>query len=292
MLSGSPVPTLLLDVSRDDWRVSWLNPAALRLLRCPPGDVNGQPARPLLRRLGGSGALDAVSGVGRDQPQGDFSSVIVNGDGQDEQLRGRIVMPDDNPDLRIVYVERAVAVESPAGTTASFANLPSDSVTVFLRRDPWLALLRRDAAIAAREQAWVAVIVFRIDALGSYVETFGQHAGDSALKRIAHSVRRRLQRAGDTASRVADDELAILVHGTSAPSARQFAMDIAADVQALAIHHPRSPHGRHLSLSVGLCARVPRGEEDAESMFQQARAQIDQPDSVVPLFGERESDCG
>ena len=157
-------------------------------------------------------------------------------------------------------------------------------MTVFLKRDPWLALLRRDAAIAAREQSWLAVIVFRVDALASYIETFGQHAGDSALKRISHSIRRRLQRAGDTAARIADDELAVLVHSTTAPAARKFADMICEDIKALAIHHPKSPVGRHLTLSVGVCARVPRNEDDAAAMLDQARSQIDSPDGIITLY--------
>ncbi|MEL7310657.1 MAG: diguanylate cyclase [Pseudomonadota bacterium] len=284
MLDGQPNPMILVDAEEGGWRILYFNPAFLRLADLSAGEVSGQSAQPLLEQLGGSGLTAAIEGVGEFRPQQEFSFVLVGGDEPDRQVTGKVSLTTSSSQLRAVYFEIGVVHDSPSGITASLSTLPSDAVTVFLRRDPWLALLRRDAAIAAREQSWLAVIVFRVDALASYIETFGQHAGDSALKRISHSIRRRLQRAGDTAARIADDELAVLVHSTTAPAARKFADAISEDIQALAIHHPKSPLGRHLTLSVGVCARVPRNEDDATAMLEQARSQIDAPDGIVTLY--------
>ncbi|MEL6214769.1 MAG: sensor domain-containing diguanylate cyclase, partial [Pseudomonadota bacterium] len=284
MIDGQPSPVCLVDVRNDNWRIVYFNPAFLRALDLPSGQVSGQDAAPLLSKIGGSGVITAIDSASEVRPQTEFSAVIAGKETPDQQVSGRVMLAESGSALRIVFFQVTSVSEAATGTTASLNTLPSDSVTVFLKKDPWIALLRRDAAIAAREQSWLSVIVFRIDAFESYVETFGQHAGDSALKRIAHSVRRRLQRAGDTAARVAHDELAVLIHSTSAPSARKFADAIASDIQALAIHHPKSPVGRHLGVTIGVCGRVPRNEDDATAMLEQARAQLDAPEGVVTLY--------
>lgn len=284
IVDGTPLAVCLVDVRDDNWRITYFNPAFKRLLGVPAGDINGQDAAPLISEIGGSGAITAIDTVSEVHPQTTFHGVLASAEGPDQQITGRVVLAERGASTRIVYFELADAEPAAAGSTGAFRSLPSDTVTVFLKPEPWFALLHRDAAIAARDQSWLAVIVFRVDSLDSYIDTFGPHAGDTALKRISHSIRRRLQRAGDTAARVGNDEIAVLVHSTTGPAARKFAETIAADVQALAIHHPKSPVGRHLSLSVGVCARIPRNESDADSMYEQARHQLDAPEGVVTLY--------
>lgn len=278
---------MLVDVSVEKWRVVFYNPAMQRLLGVSAGEISGQQAEPLLFRVAGTAGVEAVRQCSAQHPHSSFESQFISKDADDRHIDGEVVMLDAGKNLRAVYLTARqidVAVD-PTSVSGSLRLLATDTITAFLQPEPWLELLQRDAAIAAREQAWLAVIVFRVDALAAYVDTFGQHAGDSAMKRIAHSVRRRLKRAGDTAARIGSDEIALLVHGSSAPTAKEFGASIAADVRALAIHHPKSPLGRHITVSVGVCAEVPVGETDAVRLLQRARAQLDTPEQVLQIVG-------
>lgn len=280
---------MVVDVSENHWRVNFYNPAMLRLLGLPSGKVSNQDGEPLIFRIAGTAGVDAVRNCNSDCPQTQFASEYISAHAEDRHIDGEVVALTGYKSLRAVFFRVSARDKnlSQTGSTASLRMLATDAVSTFLKPAPWLELLQRDAAIAAREQSWLAVIAFRVDALQAYIETFGQHAGDSAMKRIAHSIRRRLKRAGDTAARMADDEIAVMVHGSSGPTAREFAASIAEDVRALAIHHPKSPIGRHITVSVGVCALVPGGENDADDMLTRARAQLDTPDTqqVVAITG-------
>ena len=279
IVTGVREAVMVVDVSVDKWRVVFFNPAMQRLLGFSAGEISSQQAEPLLFRIAGTAGVEALRQCSAERPQTRFESQFICANANDRHIDGEVIMLGTAKHLRAVYLSATDVADETAGTGASgsLRLLATDSVTTFLEPEPWMELLQRDAAIAAREQAWLAVIVFRVDALGAYVDTFGQHAGDSAMKRVAHSVRRRLKRAGDTAARIGNAELALLVHGSSAPMAREFAASIAADVRALAIHHPKSPFGRHITVSAGVCAEVPAGEKDALRLLQRARSQLDAP---------------
>ena len=276
LVNGAREPVLVIDTVRDAWRVSFFNPALQRLLGVGAGEISHQPAEPILFKLAGSAGVDAVRRCGAEQPQTSFESLYLSAGKGDREIDGQVLMLGSGS-LRAVYLRLGSPAESDSASTSSvrLRALASDPVTGFLEREHWLDVVARDAAIAAREQAWLAVIAFRVDAMAAYIDTFGQHAGDSALKRISHSVRRRLKRAGDIGGRIGPDSLALLVHGSSAPMAREFADSIAEDVLALAIHHPRSTRSRHITLSAGVCAEVPTGEIDAARLLERAVAQID-----------------
>ena len=276
LVNGTREPVLVIDTARDQWRVTFFNPALQRLLGVGAGEISHQPAEPLLFRLAGSAGVDAVRRCGADQPQTSFESQYLSSGDGDRDLDGEVIMLGSGP-LRAVYLRVGAERDEGAVSTSSvrLRALASDPVTGFLEREHWHGVLTRDAAIAAREQAWLAVIAFRIDAMDAYIDTFGQHAGDSALKRISHSVRRRLKRAGDIGGRIGPDSLALIVHGSSAPMAREFADSIAEDIRALAIHHPRSPVSRHITVSTGVCAEVPTGDADAPALLDRAIAQLD-----------------
>lgn len=285
LLRGVREPVLVVDTAAKEWRVKYFNPALVRLLGMTSGEVTGQSGEKLIFRIAGTSGVSAIRECGADRPQVDFDSQYLRSDSPDIHLNGRVVSLQGNASLRAVFLNEVAEQSEPMATTSSgaFRTVINDNVTVFLNREPWLEVLNRDAAIAAREQAWLAVIVFRVEDFESYVETFGQHAGDSALKRIAHSLRRRLKRSGDTAGRIADDEMAIVVHGSMAPAARQFANSIADDVRALAIHHPKSSSGRHLIVKPGVCALVPADGQDAQRMLQRARELLDTRATAAPV---------
>ncbi|MEO0576053.1 MAG: sensor domain-containing diguanylate cyclase [Pseudomonadota bacterium] len=284
LLSGVREPVLVVDVAAKDWRTKYFNPALVRLLGMSSGDITGQSGEKLMFRIAGTAGVNALRECDADHPQIDFDSQFMKSDAPDMHINGRVMSLQGNSSLRAVFLNEVPPQQASVPTSSgAFRTSINDTVTVFLNREPWLEVLNRDAAIAAREQAWLAVIVFRVEDFDSYVETFGQHAGDSALKRIAHSLRRRLKRSGDTAGRIADDEMAIVVHGSMAPAARQFANSIADDVRALAIHHPKSSSGRHLTVKPGVCALVPADGQDAQRMLQRARELLDTRASIAPV---------
>ncbi|MBW7930692.1 MAG: diguanylate cyclase [Gammaproteobacteria bacterium] len=154
----------------------------------------------------------------------------------------------------------------------------NDGVTGLFNRQGFLEVLRRDGALAGREQRRVGIIVFEVDALDRYRDLYGRHAADSCLRKVAHAISGALRRGGDLAARISDSRFAALVGSAEDAHVRQFAERIALRVRELAIHHPRSPAGRYVTVSIGICSEVPPA--DAADLLDKAEAELMQPQSL------------
>jgi len=137
-------------------------------------------------------------------------------------------------------------------------------------------LLKRDWALAQREQRSIAVFAIDIDALDLYNTTFGRAAGDSTIRRVAHVVSGCLRRSSDVAARIDGGSLVAFAPGVAYEAALRLGQVMAERVREMRIHHPRSAILRYISISVGVCAEVPKAEEGCEILLQRAQAQLQQ----------------
>ena len=280
ILAGTREPILVIDIANPNWRVVFYNPAMLRLLNLKPGEVSGQDARPLLFRAAGAAAVDAVMRCDDDCPSVKFDGKFLSAGSADVLLQGQVLKLAGGADIRGVFMQarEPSSEQSPKvdkeSSSITLRMIETDQTTGFYKKEAWLEILERDAAIASREQSWVAVLVIRVDALASYADTFGRHAKDAALKRIAHTIRRRLKRVGDTAARVSEDTIAVLVHGSNAAQAMDFAESIAGEIKELAIHHPKSPVAGHITATVSATAGVPGANGGGKDLLSKALAHL------------------
>ncbi|MGA2342747.1 MAG: diguanylate cyclase, partial [Steroidobacteraceae bacterium] len=135
-------------------------------------------------------------------------------------------------------------------------------------------LLKRDWAIAQREKRSIAVFAIDIDALDLYNATFGRGAGDSAIRRVAHCVSGCLRRSSDVTARIDGGSLMAFAPGLSVEQALALGHVMAERVRELRIHHPRSAVLRYISISVGVCAAVPGGDENPSSLVEKSQLQL------------------
>lgn len=151
----------------------------------------------------------------------------------------------------------------------------TDLVTGLANRRAFEETLNRDWGMARRDERPVALIIFRIDAWDSYRAVFGRHSEDACLRKVAHAIHGALHRAGDLAARLDADRFAVLIGGATEAQAADFALDIAARVRRLAIHHPRSPVARFVTVAFGAAALVPQRDQSAEQLIDRALASLD-----------------
>jgi len=135
-------------------------------------------------------------------------------------------------------------------------------------------LLKRDWAIAQREQRSLAIFAIDIDALDLYNTTFGRAAGDSMIRRVAHVVSGCLRRSSDVTARIDGGSLMAFAPGLDLEHARRIADTMAERVREMRIHHPRSAVLRYVSISVGVCAAVPALDEMPASLLESAQRQL------------------
>jgi two-component system cell cycle response regulator len=135
-------------------------------------------------------------------------------------------------------------------------------------------LLKRDWAVAHREQRSIAVFAIDIDALDLYNTTFGRAAGDSSIRRVAHVVSGCLRRSSDVTARIDGGSLMAFAPGLSYEQALSVGHLMAERVRELRIHHPRSAVLRYISISVGVCAAIPGDKDNPANLLAKAQQQL------------------
>lgn len=161
-----------------------------------------------------------------------------------------------------------------AGGAAAFSVARDDRLTGLCGRGYFDELVRRDWAIAQRDGLRLALVVFDIDSLGVYNETFGRPAGDSCIKRVGRAIASCLRRGSDLTARLEGGTIAALIHSMTIEQALPFANAIVERVREQRIHHPRSSVGKYVTVSGGLVSVIPGPKDDLEKLMERARAAL------------------
>jgi diguanylate cyclase (GGDEF)-like protein/PAS domain S-box-containing protein len=165
------------------------------------------------------------------------------------------------------------------------ANLDRiDAATGLLRFGYFNELLRRDLAVARREQRSVTLLLFEIVEFQAYRETFGSKAADSCQRMIGAQVTRTLRRAGDLCARYDESRLVASVLDSEPEEVQRLAEQIAENVRKLGLHNPRAKSERYVTVRTTVVACVPGVDYDAEPAIARARAQLS---NVTPISSSR-----
>jgi diguanylate cyclase (GGDEF)-like protein/PAS domain S-box-containing protein len=144
--------------------------------------------------------------------------------------------------------------------------LREDRVSGLSSRAWFDELLVREWRIARREAQALTLVLFDVDALGIYNDTFGRAAGDACIRRIGRVITGAFRRGSDIVARWDEGRLVVLaVHRNGTP-----ASGVAAHVEATArriadmhVHHPHSPVQKFVTVTAGLATVSPAREEDS-----------------------------
>lgn len=252
-------PLLLARVDRPDWPVALAN-LAFRDLD-GGADAAGQPFADVVERLVGREVALEVSETLR---SGQASSIPVEVRGR-EYLLSLQPVTGGSASSRFFAARWSAAnmrqASSAAGETHEALVKANRRIRDLTRDDPTTGLLneaafrevlQHDWAVAAREKSSLGLAAFGFDDFDAYFDVFGRHATDSCLRRVAQVIRRCLRRASDVAAWIdgeAGGRIVVLSHGSDADNVRAFALQIAAAVRELGLHHPRSRVSRFVTVS-------------------------------------------
>lgn len=103
----------------------------------------------------------------------------------------------------------------------------------------------------------LALLFIDVDHFKRYNDSYGHSAGDGCLASVAGAIARSLCRPADLASRYGGEEFVVLLPETDVAGAREVAERIQAAVDAMQLMHAASPTAGHVTVSIGLTARVP-----------------------------------
>jgi diguanylate cyclase (GGDEF)-like protein len=148
-----------------------------------------------------------------------------------------------------------------------------DRVTGLRSRAYFDDILRRDFALAQRESRVLALLVFDVDQMSCYNETFERTGGDACLKRIARALTTAFRRGSDLVARWDGAGFAALLPNVVAAQALEQAQAVAQRIHSQQLHHPHSTH-RFVTVSVGVAVRVPAVTDIPEQLVSAAEAAL------------------
>jgi two-component system cell cycle response regulator len=287
LVESSPEGLVLIDAQDSDHPVVYVNPAFEALTGYSAAELMGRNLRLLQaddREQDGRHRLrDALS-------RGETCRVLLRNYRKDGSLfwNEMTVMPLRHPDGCVTHfaghhrdagerlrIDPKIARDSLSGAHQPTAMAVRDDRLTGLYTLPYLEeLLKRDWAVAHREQRSIAVFAVDIDALDLYNTTFGRAAGDSTIRRVAHVVSACLRRSSDVTARIDGGSLIAFAPGLSIEQALRVGQLMAERVRDLRIHHPRSAVLRYISISVGVCATIPGASDSPSDLLQRAQQQL------------------
>jgi len=172
-------------------------------------------------------------------------------------LRAKIAAMQRITDMRERLVE---ATRELAGINASLREQSSqDSLTGIPNRRSFDSAFEQEWHHAARSGKPLALIMADVDHFKRYNDTYGHQKGDECLKAVAGAMRTAARRKVDVVARYGGEEFAMLLPDTPAVSALLVAGRVLEAVRALRLPHESSSTSDHVTMSLGVCATVPRG---------------------------------
>jgi PAS domain S-box-containing protein/diguanylate cyclase (GGDEF)-like protein len=184
---------------------------------------------------------------------------------------------EQQPDVEVSLLQRELG-----RARQKIANLNRvDSATGLMRFGYFQELLRRDLAIARREQRFVTLLCFEIVEFDAYRQVFGSKAADSCQRMIGAQVTRVLRRAGDLCARYDDCALVSAVNGQEPSQVSRLADQIADNVRRLGLHNPRAKLGRYVTIRTALIACPPGSNDDPENLIERVLKDLRSKDVVA-----------
>ncbi|HEX6753826.1 MAG TPA: EAL domain-containing protein [Solirubrobacterales bacterium] len=141
-----------------------------------------------------------------------------------------------------------------------------DALTGLLDRRRFRSELDQFTSFTARYGGQGAVMIIDIDDLKAVNDSFGHHAGDVLIRRIAGLMRERV-RTTDIVARLSGDEFAVLMPQTDTPGALQLGEDLRAQVAESTAPTPDAPNA---TISVGITMFGGEREVGAEAVLAAA----------------------
>ena len=270
-LDQGALATLILD--GEGRKILYSNEAMRRLLGWSPTSLRGRDFSVL---LAGGDPLPAKGS----RPAGPvcLQQQWRESRGRPRDLQVQIAALPDPAGRDVCWLLSALpegALEPATGTRGP--GLSTDPATGLPSRTAFDEMLLHDWAAARRSRRTVSLMLFRIDAFAAYRDVFGRHSADACLRKVGHAINGCLKREADHVARFGDDEFAALVANADQSQVTDFAQRIAERVRLLAIHHPRSPVDRFVTVSHGAAVRSPGMKATQEELIQAAREALGEP---------------
>jgi diguanylate cyclase (GGDEF)-like protein/PAS domain S-box-containing protein len=276
VLDAAPEGIVVCESGQADQPVVYANAAFQRLTGYSSEELMGQD----LRRLQGSDLEQAGRGKLREAiTRGESCRALMRNYRKDgTQFWNEVVIQPmrggDGAVTHIVGFHRDVGERAPRADARRAPGLPSwlreDRLSGLYSRAYFEELLQHDWQIGMREAQPLTLMMFDIDELGGYNDTYGRPAGDACIRRVAGVIGASFKRGADLVARWEDGCIVALVRNGDVAGVQEFAGSVARKVLGQHIHHPRASRQKFVTVSVGAVSLNPTAERSMEQLIQAA----------------------
>lgn len=279
LIDRSPDGIAVCEAGDHRWPVIYVNPAFEQLCGYPAAELLGRNLSFLQQSENEQEGLSVLRGA---LGEGTACRVTLRNYRKDGTafVNEMQLVPIRNHDGRLTHFasfhrvgfasEPATLQDVPAdpmlNTQRMLAYVRDDKMTGLLRRSYFEDLLRRDFALTQRESKSHTVFLFGIDQAAAYREVFGEQGAEQTFKRIARTVAGCFRRSTDLCARWEETEIVVASMSVDPEQAKKLAEVVLTRVRDLAIHHPRSPGIRFVTVSAGIVSETP-GQRATSAQF-------------------------
>lgn len=129
--------------------------------------------------------------------------------------------------------------------------------------------------ISKRNAQLLSFGLIDVDHFEEYIETYGENAGDDALKKIADTLRDSLNRSNDYIFRLNGNTFAILFNVTKNDDVTYLAEKIRQCVETQEIEHVNAPVIPYITVSIGITVLQPEQENTADMVYKKTQNLLD-----------------
>jgi diguanylate cyclase (GGDEF)-like protein/PAS domain S-box-containing protein len=122
--------------------------------------------------------------------------------------------------------------------------------------------------ISQRNKHLLAFAIVDLDLFRSYNETYGHHAGNHVLKKVAEVCQKQLRRPSDHIFRIGGDEFALIFNIGQKEDALKLAEAIRKGVEALQIEHTNNQTYKRVTVSIGITVLEPHDNHENDSVYK------------------------
>ena len=146
--------------------------------------------------------------------------------------------------------------------------LSTDTLTGIANRRRFDDALEREWRRCRRTGTPISLLMIDVDHFKPYNDQFGHQQGDDCLRHVARLLVDGAGRPGDLVARYGGEEFLCMLPDSGMAGALAVANRLIAAVRQADIHHPRSPAGARLTISIGAAtAKDLSGEPGALMAF-------------------------
>ena len=147
-----------------------------------------------------------------------------------------------------------------------------DGLTGLYNRRKFDEVFETEWKRSLRSMRPLALLMIDVDCFKALNDSYGHQHGDECLREIARILEEQPRRGHDMVARFGGEEFAVLLPGSDAAGAMRVAESIRHSVMEQRLEHPSpaSAAAPWVTVSVGVCSRMPQPGQSSDSMLYQA----------------------